>query len=49
MVCLTGGLCECEYIQRALGEKLKRTVYTSPLNRYAGAIGAALFAANLQK
>lgn len=49
MVCLTGGLCECEYIQRALGEKLKRTVYTSPLNRYAGAIGAALFAAKLQK
>lgn len=41
-ICLTGGLCECEYIRKSLEKKLRMPVLTSPLNRYAGAIGAAL-------
>ncbi len=44
-VCLTGGLCECDYIRKILGEKLRCGVIASPEGRYAGAIGAALTAA----
>ncbi len=43
-VCLTGGLCDCEYIVRALSGTLKRPIVTVPEARYAGAIGAALAA-----
>ena len=43
-VCLTGGLCECEYIRQALGRSLKRDIAAHPNGRYAGAIGAALSA-----
>ena len=43
-VCLTGGLCESEYIRKALSEELKTDVRTDPQARYAGSIGAALFA-----
>lgn len=46
-VCLTGGLCDCAYICRALGTELKTEVEASPDGRYAGAIGAALFAAKI--
>lgn len=41
-VCLTGGLCECEYIRKVLAEKLHSEVLTKPEGRFAGAIGAAL-------
>ncbi len=41
-VCLTGGLCECEYIRKMLGEKLRSTVISSEDGRFAGALGAAL-------
>ena len=39
---LTGGLCENEYVVERLALQLQGTVETSPLARYAGAIGAAL-------
>ncbi len=43
-VCLTGGLCDSEYIRKALSKELKAEVETAPQARYAGSIGAALFA-----
>lgn len=43
-VCLTGGLCDSEYIRDALTRALKVPVISLPQGRYAGAIGAALFA-----
>lgn len=45
---LTGGLCETDYVLESLSEKLGSPVISSPLGRYAGAIGAALTAANLK-
>ena len=48
-VCLTGGLCEFEYLCSSLGKKLNVTVHTDPDGRYAGAIGAALSAMNIRK
>ena len=47
-VCLTGGLCECEYVRKALEKKLQSQVVTSPDARYAGALGAALSAAKIR-
>ncbi len=44
---LTGGLCGCPYIIESLSEKLKRKVDTHADAMYAGAIGAAVFAAGL--
>lgn len=44
---LTGGLCESSYILEALSRALGVTVRSSPLARYAGAIGAALTAHGL--
>lgn len=44
---LTGGLCESTYILGALSQSLGVPVRSSPLARYAGAIGAALTAQNL--
>lgn len=41
---LTGGLCECPYIARALGAELGMEMQTRPEARYAGAYGAALLA-----
>ena len=46
---LTGGLCESDYILQSLSDKLGAQVVSSPLGRYAGAIGAALTAANLKR
>ena len=48
-VCLTGGLCEFDYLCESLGKKLGVTVKTDPDGRYAGAIGAALSAMKLKK
>lgn len=45
---LTGGLCDCNYIVRSLAKKLDNQVNTSPMARYAGAIGAAVLAQNLK-
>lgn len=45
---LTGGLCDCNYIVRSLAKKLGDPVKTSPMARYAGAIGAAVLAQNLK-
>lgn len=41
-VCLTGGLCESEYIRKSLSATLKTEVLARREGRYAGAIGAAL-------
>lgn len=49
MVCLTGGLCQVEYIQKALGTALKHEIVAHENGRYAGAIGAALAAQKVQK
>ena len=48
-VCLTGGLCEFDYLCKSLGKKLDVTVHTDTDGRYAGAIGAALSAMNVRK
>jgi (R)-2-hydroxyacyl-CoA dehydratese activating ATPase len=45
---LTGGLCENQVIIDFLSKKLDAKVTSSPLGRYAGAIGAALIAATLK-
>lgn len=42
---LTGGLCEDEYVIERLSKALGAPVESTPLARYAGAIGAALLAA----
>ena len=47
--CLTGGLCECEYIREALSKRLGKEVISSPDARYAGAIGAALSAMKVRR
>jgi predicted CoA-substrate-specific enzyme activase len=46
---LTGGLCDNNYIIETLSNKLGASVVSSPLGRYAGALGAALFASNNMK
>ena len=48
-VCLTGGLCDFPYLKQCLEKKLCVTVAACPDARYAGAIGAALSAANVKK
>jgi predicted CoA-substrate-specific enzyme activase len=45
---LTGGLCESNYIIESLSKKLGFPVVSSPLGRYAGAVGAALIAKSLK-
>ena len=47
--CLTGGLCECEYIREALSKELGKEVISCPDARYAGAIGAALSAMKVRR
>ena len=39
-VCLTGGLCQTEYLPDAIAEKLGAPILTHPEGRFAGAIGA---------
>ncbi|MCR5576571.1 MAG: acyl-CoA dehydratase activase [Oscillospiraceae bacterium] len=46
-VCLTGGLCEFDYLLQTLSQQLGRRVVSGPDARYAGAIGAALAARKL--
>ena len=41
---LTGGLCDAEYIIERLSKSLNAPVESTPLARYAGAIGAAILA-----
>lgn len=41
-ICLTGGLCQCDYMQAALARTLGSPVMTCADGRYAGAVGAAL-------
>jgi len=48
-VCLTGGLCQTEYLPDAIAEKLGAPVLTHPQGRFAGAIGAALAARRLSR
>ena len=48
-VCLTGGLCEFDYLIRCLSQQLGKPVVSSPDCRYAGAIGAALAAGKMLK
>ena len=43
-VYLTGGLCETPFVIDMLSQKLGTEVISAPLARYAGAIGAAMFA-----
>ena len=42
---LTGGLCEDDYVRERLELALNAPVKSTPLARYAGAIGAAILAA----
>lgn len=49
LVCLTGGLCECNYVREVLSLKLKTEVVSRPDDRYAGAVGAALTAAAMER
>ncbi len=46
-VCLTGGLCEFDYLRECLGKALHCRVQACPDGRYAGAAGAALSARKL--
>jgi len=46
---LTGGLCENSYIIEILGKKLESEVISSPMGRYAGAVGAAILAGKIEK
>lgn len=47
-VYLTGGLCDIPFIREMLSEKTGVRVESAPLARYAGAIGAGLYARNLK-
>ncbi len=44
---LTGGLCELDFVLEMLSKQLGKTVESAPNARFAGAIGAALFAMEL--
>lgn len=46
---LTGGLCDSEYVRRILCKKLSAEIHSSPLARWAGAIGAALFSKTIEE
>lgn len=47
-VFLTGGLCQVPFILEMLSEKVGVPVESAPLARYAGAMGAALYAQNMR-
>jgi activator of 2-hydroxyglutaryl-CoA dehydratase len=44
---LTGGLCEDAYLIGRLSHALGKPVVSTPMGRYAGAIGAALISAEV--
>ncbi len=46
--CLTGGLCDCDYLKKALGKELRCEISSQPNARFAGAIGAALTAMTIK-
>ncbi|WP_395151177.1 acyl-CoA dehydratase activase [uncultured Allofournierella sp.] len=48
IVCMTGGLCQFEYLRQSLAQTLGCAVEASSDGRYAGAIGAALVAHSLK-
>lgn len=48
-VVLTGGLSECDYLIRRLSQKIGHPIYSDPLGRYAGALGAAIIARDGKK
>lgn len=48
-VILTGGLCDCTYLQGRLSAKIHAPVCSDPMGRYAGALGAALIARDQKK
>ncbi|MDO5295694.1 MAG: acyl-CoA dehydratase activase [bacterium] len=48
-VCLSGGLCNFNYIRTALERELQISVLSEKRGQYAGAIGAALCAADCQR
>lgn len=45
-LCLTGGLCDYGYVVKMLSKVFNKEVMTKPDARYAGAMGAALYAAS---
>lgn len=47
-VYLTGGLCDCPFLLESLGKKLDAEVVSHPQARFAGAIGAAIFARKIR-
>ena len=47
LVYLTGGLCELDYVVETLARIIGKDIKTLPDARYAGALGAALFAKEL--
>lgn len=47
-VCLTGGLCDMEFILDALSKSLNTQVISDKNARFAGAIGAAIYAKGLK-
>ena len=46
-VCLTGGLCELDFIIESLSNVLNTKVISNKMGRFAGALGAALYAKDL--
>ncbi len=48
-VCLTGGLCEFDYLIQCLSAQLGKPVISGPDARYAGAVGAALTAIKMKR
>jgi predicted CoA-substrate-specific enzyme activase len=46
---LSGGLCESRYLLRRFAARLKAEVHSVPEARYAGALGAAILASELQR
>ncbi len=49
IVYLTGGLCELDYIIKTISRAINKEVRTLPIARYAGAMGAAMFASELDR
>lgn len=48
IVYLTGGLCEIDYILEILSKKLNAEVQSSPMGRFAGAVGASIMGERMQ-
>ena len=48
-VVLTGGLSECSYLINRLSQKIGHPIYSDPMGRYAGALGAAIIARDGKK